>query len=444
MSLICIRNNESIYEKYKGEKFITFCSTPEIQEEFCRLIELEQSKASFSFLKNQEILHYMKLFGIEYTGNFRIRGDFYSCNEVVSEDENKKEKIKDMFFQEGYSQEKLHEILSNNELSYEKLSGQEKEDRKTTEFVTFLNYPMQLACIALAVNESVYVEDCSSVMYASYLKPVLEKKNIYWKVDQDDSDIIRDFIEHGCKVILDDESISEKYKERIKGDSFYRYLFMEEYFPKYISRELDAKVFDEDKVEKIFVPVKQSFESWLTFQNPSMLLCDYGTAKEILNNYPVLKKALYVENDKPDFHDCYRRPPIYMLWQIDGRWYFRHTNSFKWPCYIDILLQVVFSPEEWTNWDETELKKELSDEAKELLADKIMDNSFEADSVDTIFALVLNTDEICDAMEYWKYIAFYMKYDRRGNVIEICERNSAMIEFHRALQESVDFSKDAW
>ena len=107
---------------------------------------------------------------------------------------------------------------------------------------------------------------------------------------------------------------------------------------------------------------------------------------------------------------------------------------------MEILLETAFSPEELACDIENGSNIKRFDGVKDL--DWVFtDGSFDTSVVEKVFALVLNTDEICDAMEYWKYIAFYMKYDRHSNVVEICEKNSAMIEFHRALQESVDFVK---
>ena len=384
MSLICVRSYESVYHKYEGEKFIDFGSEESIMDQFCHLIEEEQSAQTgllIPFLKNKEVLDYLKVFDIEYVGNFLVR----------------------------------------------------RKENKTTEFVTVLNYTLQLACIALAMKPSVYVTGCSQVMDAEYLKPILKKRNIYWKVDWLDAYNIWNFIEMGCDVIIDDESVTDKYNNREWSDKIH---FLNEYFPGYISRELDEKVFDENKVKKNFEPARELF----TNRFNGYILGGYCSIEEFLKEYHALGNAIYMENSNPNFDGCYRRHPIYMLWLIAGKWYFQRVLSCVWPNYLEILLETAFSPEELACDIENDSNYKRFDGVKDL--DWVFtDGSFDTSVVEKVFALVLNTDEICDAMEYWKYIAFYMKYDRHSNVIEICEKNSAMIEFHRALQESVDFVK---
>lgn len=270
-------------------------------------------------------------------------------------------------------------------------------------------------------------------MYAEYLKPVLEKKDIYWKVDQSDYGIIESFVEAGIDVVLDGESITGKFDKMLKDDTM-AYIDIEDVcFPKYITRELDARVFDESKVRETFQPKSKDFLKWIE-ENAK-----YAALEEITEWYPAVKNILYVENDNPDFWDCCRRPPIYLLWKIAGKWYFRRTLPPNNPSYICMLLHTAFSPEElaydikkgYMNW-------ELTEAAKQELKGVMRDGIFHAEAVEEVFALVLNADETCDAMHYWKQIAFYLKYDRAKGVIEICEKNTAMLEFHRTLQQSID------
>ncbi len=205
---------------------------------------------------------------------------------------------------------------------------------------------------------------------------------------RDELNLIR-FIEAGCDVIIDHESVTERFKNGNKRELWsYCRSYRENRFPKYITREADAKVFDENIIKK-FTPF---------------------TPRRML------------ENTEPVLSDCHRRPPIYLLWLIDGEWYFLHQNSFNYPTYLGLVFQAAFSPGEFSPW---------------------FDKSFDVASVEKVFALVLDVDEICDASEYWEYIGFYLKYDRRKNEIEICEKNSAMIEFHNLLQESKDL-KDSF
>lgn len=37
-------------------------------------------------------------------------------------------------------------------------------------------------------------------------------------------------------------------------------------------------------------------------------------------------------------------------------------------------------------------------------------------------------------MEYWKYVAFVAKYDLEENVMEICDKNKGIYDFHNILQ----------
>lgn len=43
-------------------------------------------------------------------------------------------------------------------------------------------------------------------------------------------------------------------------------------------------------------------------------------------------------------------------------------------------------------------------------------------------------------MGHWEHICFLAKYDRETNILEICEQNKAVIEFHELLQASKDLS----
>lgn len=364
--------------------FIVLSSSSEIQNEFCSCIEFEQSHLcrkmkkndteetpGYLFLESREIQDYLALYGVKYVGNFLLESTWNS--------------------------------------KWDELTEEETEKMKSREFVTWLNYPLQLACLTLRAGMPIYVE--KSAVYkldVKYLKPVVEKKDLFCKITRCNIEVIEDLAMAGCDVILDHESITERFKNCKSKLWFY----LDDLFPKYITRELDARVLDENIIKK-FTPFTPR-RILLSELEKEYLGSDHHW---LLEEHPELAKAVYIENAEPVFSECNRRPPIYLLWMIDDAWYFLHENSFIYPTYLDLVLQAALSPEELS---------------------PTFDKPFDVASVEKVFALVLDVDEICDASEYWESIGFYLKYDRRENVIEICEKNSAIIEFHNLLQESTN------
>lgn len=387
MSLICVRDYREVYEYNGGEvnSFIVLSSRFEIQNEFCSRIEFEQSHScrkmkkndteetpGYLFLESREIQDYLALYGIKYVGNFLFESTWNS--------------------------------------KWDELTEEKTEKMKSREFVTWLSYPLQLACLTLRAGKPIYVE--KSAVYkldVKYLKPVVEKKDLFCKITRCNIEVIEDFVMAGCDVILDHESITEQFKNCKRKLWFY---LEDDLFPKYITRELDARVLDENIIKK-FTPFTPR-RILLSELEKEYLESDHH---RLLKEHPELAKAVYIENAEPVFSECNRRPPIYLLWMIDDAWYFLHENSFIYPTYLDLVLQAALSPEELS---------------------PTFDKPFDVASVEKVFALVLDVDEICDASEYWESIGFYLKYDRRENVIEICEKNSAIIEFHNLLQESTN------
>lgn len=388
MSLICVRDYREVYYEYNGWEVkapILFSSCLEIQNAFCSRIECEQSHSyrkmkkndteetpGYLFLESREIQDYLALYGIKYVGNFLLENTWNS--------------------------------------KWDELPEEKTEKMKSREFVTWLSYPLQLACLALRTRIPIYVEksavDC---LNAKHLKPVVEKKDLFCKITRFNIEMIEDFVMAGCDVIFDHESITEQFKNCKSELWFY---LEDDLFPKYITRELDARVFDENIIKKFtsFTPRR----ILLSELEEEYLGSDHHW---LLKKHPELAKAVYIENAEPVFSECNKRPPIYLLWMIDDAWYFLHENSFKNPTYLEVVLQAALSPEELS---------------------PTFDKPFDVASVEKVFALVLDVDEICDASEYWESIGFYLKYDRRENVIEICEKNSAIIEFHNLLQESTN------
>lgn len=387
MSLICVRDYEELCE-YGWRDTVQPMAVRdcyEIQKAFCDRIEWEQKEndwrrretepeeePEFRFLESKEIQDYLGSYGVKYVGNFLLESTWDSRG-----DERSKE---------------------------------ETETMKSREFVTWLNYPLQLACIALSTDNLIYIDESATIFLdARYLKPVVKKRDLICKVNARDIDLIIEFVKAGCDVIMNHESVTERFKNRDESELW---SYLENRFPKYITRELDSKVLDENMIKSFaaFTP-RRILLSELEKEYPGS---EYPC---FLEEHPEIAKAVYIENAKPVFSG-FRRPPLYLLWLIDGDWYFLHKNSFKYPTYVDLVLQAAFSPEEFACR---------------------YDDPIDAASVEKVFALVLDVDEICDASKYWESIAFYLKYDRRKNEIEICEKNSAIIEFHNLLQESRDF-----
>ena len=54
-----------------------------------------------------------------------------------------------------------------------------------------------------------------------------------------------------------------------------------------------------------------------------------------------------------------------------------------------------------------------------------------------IFCMVLDYG-VSDVRRYWEHICFIAKYDIPEKLVEICDINSGVREFHRLLQQSSD------
>lgn len=129
MALIIYKEEEELLKQLtmNGKHIMVFCSKANIQTEFCTMIEMERL-ANIPFLNCNDITEYLAENNLTYKGNYIIEG---------SEGE----------WQDG-------------------------------QFVTHLNYPLQLACISLV---SLYTPIITKplLFYGEYMISPAKKKDIY-------------------------------------------------------------------------------------------------------------------------------------------------------------------------------------------------------------------------------------------------------------------------
>ena len=208
MSLICVRDFGYAYEKYDMKYVIGLDSAWNIQYEYCNLIESEKDDPdNYSFFENEEIIDYLKSFGVEYMGNYVLRSDDWGA-----------------------------------------MGSPHSE-----QFVTYLNYSLQLGCIALAQKNPIFINRGARIAVdINHIKPVLEKRDIYMEIDHYDWYMVLEYIREGCDVVVNGINVSER---SIKDKDFNIIDFMEKEYPPYIRIDVDAEVFDESKVSKdIHIP----------------------------------------------------------------------------------------------------------------------------------------------------------------------------------------------
>lgn len=338
-----------------------------LQCEFCRFLEKSVDYPEDNIMANPRVQEYLKGFDLEYIGNFMIRGRWYENGSV--------------------------------------------EER----FITFLNYSVQLGCVALHLFDSkIYFTDFR-LFEAKHLIPVLKQKDIYVNSNafylNDPSDLI-DIVDEGIELIIDGKTSLEMERNDVID-----YLLMRDNENGYLTRELDAKVFDSSKI-RIFEPEEMDLRSYINrFDDGSI-----GGFEWALEECPELAEVKVMVNGFNEFssgaYRSYRRYPMHMLFNIDGKWKYVCNNSVKWPNFIELLKECILQPEPY-NYDKQ--------------------CDIDVSSARKIFTLVLDCDEVCNATSYWKYVCFIAKYDRETKILEICDKNKGLLEFHELFQLSEDF-----
>lgn len=381
MSLIVIKDINEI-EDWIHKSIKYFRTTSDILKEFCDELAMEtalKTGKKDDFLTDKAVTKYLNSFGIKYKGNYMLELANWGAG-----------------------------------VPFHRITGEQ--------FVTVLNYTLQLGClvsyhpewITVLYNKGTYKGHLNKELEfdVKFFEPILKQRDIYLRVDSyydlDPVDL-SDAKKLGCEIIIEGHSSNEF------SDYDYReFLDDLEERDSYLTRELDAEVFDESKV----------------FKADKMLLSEYvvnlGEDDQryfagLCEKNPALKETMYIQNGKNNFNESsYRCYPLHMLLFINGEWKYHSTFSYKWPTFIDLLNEAVLNPE-----------THFSKMQKDLIS-----------SATKIFTLVLNADEVCNVREYWKYMCCIIKYDKEANTVELCNKDEGLLEFHRLLQESTDLIPD--
>ena len=345
-----------VAESWDGlpEHYHYYDSPRDVQEEFCRVMEWGEAEA---FFQNPEVKGYLEDFGVHYKGNYTL----------------------------------------------------ESKDWDEEKFMTFLNYPLQLACLALyEMRANIVVGKWCDYDLAKWLLPVLKKRDIYVRGDYGDCVCYADVAEKGVEV-----RIAGRSSKEMSGKEFRWFLTDLERRVHYLSRELDAEVFPEDYREKyLFEPTQTTLADYLR---------DCGAPDEDVARAPDVRVLV---NGKNNFTNTFRKYPIYGLFYMEGEWRYANWMSVKYPTLAELLEDAVFC-----------------DEVMDMNGDILRQGRTDVSAAEKVFALVLDCDEICDARRYWETVAFVAKYDRADGVLEICDINRGVLEFHELLQQSGDLNR---
>ena len=138
----------------------------------------------------------------------------------------------------------------------------------------------------------------------------------------------------------------------------------------------------------------------------------------LIEKNPQYRETIVMINGKSEFTGCFRKYPIHYLFYLEGEWRYVSDLSCKNPSFADVISEAALEPNPF------DYKKQCT---------------VDVTKATKIFSLILNCNEVCDVSRYWEHVCFLVKYDRETNVLEICDKNSALIEFHELLQASKDF-----
>lgn len=353
--------HKEIFDKANGKTIKYYSSGEKIQEEYCSCIEREVNY-DIPFFENANVKQYLKDNGVEYVGNY---------------------------------------LLKSKDWNPEK------------QFVTWLNYSLQMSCIMLYYQQLIHVIDDSFLFDCEYLLPVLKKMDIYLVVDFYESYLDPDFAdlaENGVEIVLNGQSL-----KNMNGDEVTSY-FHEIYTSTgYLNREVDAKYFPENFCEStICKSDKIKYNDYL-LEN-SNFEREKEEVANIIKENPEYRNNIYVQvNGENRFTGCFRRYPIHYLYEIGGEWKYICHNSVKNPSLLELFDEIFF-------------ENERTKDGKQI----------DVSNAERLMVLVLDCNETCDAREYWKHVAFVAKYDKDKGIIEICDMEKGILEFHELLQKSKD------
>ncbi len=359
MALIVTETMEEIMTEIKKEtgedtpvRYRYFGSRQDVQEQFCQIMEWDHAE---DFFQDPEIKAYLESHGIRYRGNYMLESDDWEW-------------------------------------------GGEK-------FVTFLNYPLQLACLALYDRELPVIVKAGRGCYdPTYLISVLKKRDVYLLAESC-GDCFYEERKGGVEVRVAGRSSAE-----MSDLEFSSFLLAWNRRWKYLTREVDAEVFPEDYRENyLFAPTQAALADYLR---------GYGEAEEDAACAPDIRVLV---NGKNNFDGTWRKYPIHALFLIEGKWRYAASLSVKNPTLGELLEDAVFC-----------------DEVMDMNGDGR--GQTDVSAAEKVFALILDCDEICDVRKYWERVACVVKYDKAGGVLEICDIAGGVLEFHELLQQSGDLN----
>lgn len=374
------------YDEIAHVKNKIFFSTREgVQHEYCKVLENELSIGTPLLFENPDVKEYLANYNISYKGNYILHSDDWGA-------------------------------LSSD---------------RCDQFVTFIYYSLQLSCLALYFKKCNIVIENANLVELKYLLPVLKKKDIYLNLK----------VNSYTKVYFCIEVVRKGVELRIAGKSsnemsikelerFLLHLFDDSTEPTELTRELDAKVFNKEYLD-LFEPSSMLLADYaellggenirdyqyLIDQEDYQYLTDQEDYQYLIETSERFKETRVDINGRNNFTGCYRRYPIHFLFHIDGEWKYIHNNSCKNPSCISLLSEAVLEPEPF-------------DFNKQCHVD--------VSGADKVFVLVLDCDETCDVSKYWEHVCFLAKYDKESNVLEICDKDWGLLEFHELLQQSTD------
>lgn len=357
---------------------VEFDSYENIQRQFCSRIELEVAGMT-KFLDTPAVKDYLNRYGVVYKGGYIIESDKWDPKE---------------------------------------------------QFVTYLHYVLQMSCLLLSIHsrsskEIVGVLHTPGLFELKYILPVLEKMDIYVKVSFRNYNFwLIEVAKAGIEIFIEDVSVKDMDSRMLSG-----YLIDRKCEKTYLDRSTDAEYFMEDYADRIFTPYEMTYEEYIRkcMRNYIMKSNDVwidmekwtkdfeGSFKENTGMSP--SDIWVIVNGRNDFDGSYRRYPIHYLYEMENGLKYIRENSVKNPD-LDIIFYYAF-------FDDRRFAHEKQQWISTRDAKRVM-------------ILVLDCDEVCDVTEYWERVAFVAKYDKSTQIIEICDKEKGIYEFHKLLQNSID------
>lgn len=444
---------------------IYFESVDQIQSEFCRLLEMASEKGVPSFLETPVVRDYLKQFGVRYLGDYKFRFQKRDVGKAGRKSE----------FSLG-----MADRVKSNKFQLE--DGPNGKNKSKERYVTCLNYPLQLACLALYYQEVlpesriVLTDRCGrsdeSAMRDRYIgafdpvfsAPMLMKRDVYLYMTKFYRpgfwlNNLLDLMDNGCEIVLEGVSSKRFDDDREQYEDF---IFNVEYAYTQFSKELDKEYYPQIPVSHK-IPFETSLREYVFPRGedgePLYDTMDEEAFEGVLRVHPEYARTKVVVNGdntrdaRVNYSSDEKYVTVIRLSRENGKWKYYETNAIKYPTAFEILLWAVLDYSAYfdhsmdddmmNEWNDEETgdgegndvvrnEGEWTEEGQNDEEQKETEQSEE----DLIFAMVLDGEGGCEAREYWKHVSFFAKYDKTQNQIEICEKNHALMEFHEILQQA--------